>query len=134
MGTSWEVYLLNKKFVKQIELGGETRKLYLAEMEVNNSYSGTFKQTSLFQCSTSAPFVAFKTDSIPGLAILHYINPGGDWFGYNFEGHQQYWAICHDLWQVSSDKWTSEAKRLGYSTELKSDQIEVPYELMRSLK
>ncbi len=28
-GVSWAVYLLNKKFVKEVELGGETRRLYL---------------------------------------------------------------------------------------------------------
>ena len=133
-GTSWKVYLLNKKFVKEIKLGGETKKLYLAEMEINNSYSGTSKRTSLFQCSTSKPFVAFKDSSISGLAILHYINPGGEWFGYNVGAHRQYWAICHDLWQLPSDQWTSQAKKLGYSTELKSEQIEIPYELMQSLK
>lgn len=134
MGTSWKIYLLNKKLVKEVSLGGETRKLYLAEMEINNSYSGTSRRTSLFQCSTSAPFVAFKDDAMRGLAILHYLNPGGNGGGYNFGSYQQYWAICHDLWQLSNEKWTSEAKRLSYSTELKSEQVEIPYELMQSLK
>ena len=134
MGTSWKVYLLNKKFVKEVKLGGETRKLYLAEMEINNSYSGTSKRTSLFQCSTSAPFVAFKDDAMRGLAIIHYINPGGEWFGYNVGDHQQYWAVCHDLWELPTEQWTVQAKKLGYSTDLKSEQIEIPYELMQSLK
>lgn len=133
-GTSWKVYLLNKKFVKEVKLGGETKKLYLADMEIDNSYSGTSKQTRLFQCSTSAPFVAFKDSAISGLAFLHYLNPGGNWGGYNFGSYQQYWAICHDLWQLPTNQWTSQAKQLGYSTELKSEQVEIPYELMQNLK
>ncbi len=62
-GVSWAVYLLNKKFVKEVELGGETRRLYLVELETDNSDSGVSRQTHLIQCSTSQPFVAFKDDS-----------------------------------------------------------------------
>ena len=39
-GSSWAVYLLNKKLVKKVELGGETRRLYLVDLEIDNSYSG----------------------------------------------------------------------------------------------
>ncbi|MEB3217032.1 MAG: hypothetical protein VKN72_12510 [Nostocales cyanobacterium 94392] len=32
-GTSWKVYLLNKKLAQEIKLGGETRRLYLVDLE-----------------------------------------------------------------------------------------------------
>lgn len=137
IGDTWRVYLLNKKLVKEVKLGGETRRLYLADMKVDFSSTGVTKRTSLFQCSTSAPFVAFKDSSVSGLAILHYINPGGNWFGYNVGSHWEYWAVCHDVWdaqRTNDSDLAAKARQLGYSTELKTEQIEIPHELMRSLK
>ncbi|MEB3218368.1 MAG: hypothetical protein VKN72_19335, partial [Nostocales cyanobacterium 94392] len=133
-GTSWKVYLLNKKLAQEIKLGGETRRLYLVDLEINNSYSGIKRRTDLVQCSASAPFVAFKDDSIPQTAILHYINPGGEWAGYNQDSHLQYWVICHDLWKPLDSDLKRLAKQFGYSTQLESMQVEIPYGLMDKLK
>jgi hypothetical protein len=133
-GVSWAVYLLNKKFVKEVELGGETRRLYLVELETDNSNSGVSRQTHLIQCSTSQPFVAFKDDSTSGVAIVHFINPGGETYGYNAGSHWEYWAVCHDVLQDSQRDLASQARQLGYSTELSSKQVEVPYALMQSLR
>jgi len=133
-GTSCQVYLLNKKFVNKVTNGGETRNLYLVDVEIDNSYSGVSRQTNLIQCSTSEPFVAFKDDYKPGMAILHFINPGGDISGYNKGSHWEYWVVCHDLWEPWKYNLKSKARQLGYSTQLLSEQIEVPYGLMQYLR
>lgn len=133
-GTSWKVYLLNQKLAQEIKLGGETRRLYLVDLEINDSFSGIKRRTDLVQCSTSAPFVAFKNDNLPQTAILHYINPGADPSGYNQDSHWQYWIICHKLWKPFDYDLKVKAKQFGYSTQLKSKQVEIPYKLMDQLK
>lgn len=130
-GVSWEVYLLNKKFVKEIETGGETRRLYLVDTEINNSYSGISRQTNLVQCSTSEPFIAFKDDYSPGSAVIDFINPGGEMYGYNTGTHWQYWVVCHNLWQPWEYNLEYKAIQLGYSTELKTEQTRIPYGLLQ---
>ena len=133
-GTEWAVYLLNKKLVKKVELGGETRRLYLVNLEINNSYDGVTKQTNLIQCSTSQPFVAFKSDYEQQMAIIHFINPGEEFYGYNSGSHWTYWAVCHDLWQPWEYKLDLKASQFGYSGQLESNQIEIPYGLLQYLK
>ncbi|KAF3884234.1 MULTISPECIES: hypothetical protein [Nostocales] len=133
-GVTWKVYLLNKQLTKTVKLNGETRRLYLANVEVSNSYSGVSRRTDLIQCSTSRPFVAFKDNAIPDSAIVHYINPGGETFGYNADSHWEYWVVCHELWQPQEQDLTSRAKQLGYSMKLKSEQVEVPEDIMPYLK
>jgi hypothetical protein len=44
------------------------------------------------------------------------------------------WAVCHDVWQDSQRDLASQARQFGYSTELSSEQVEVPYALMQSLR
>ena len=138
-GTSWDVYLLNKKLAQEIKIGGETRRLYLVDLEVRSTEvvsgeTSTKRKTDLVQCSTSAPFIAFKDNYSPQTAILHYINPGGDWSGYNQDSHLQYWAICHDLLGDSNYNPKAKAKELGYSLDLEDRQVEIPYGLMDKLK
>ncbi|NJO65938.1 MAG: hypothetical protein HC836_50060 [Richelia sp. RM2_1_2] len=133
-GTSWKVYLLNKKLAQEIKLGGETRRLYLVDLEIDNSDNGIKKRTDLVQCSTEAPFVAFKDDYSVQTAILHYINPGGEWSGYNQDSHLQYWVICHDLWKPFDYDLKRLAKQFGYSMQLESTQVEIPYGSMDKLK
>ena len=99
-GSSWKVYLLNKKLAQEIQLSGETRRLYLVDLEIDSNDSGIKKRrTDLVQCSASQPFVAFKNDDLKQTAILHYINPGGEWSGYNKDSHLEYWIICQELWK-----------------------------------
>lgn len=133
-GVTWRVYLLNKKLTKTMKVSGETRRLYLVNLEVVNSSSGISRRTDLVQCSTSRPFVAFKADFIPDSAIIHYINPGGETFGYNADSHWQYWVVCHDLWQPWEQDLAAKAKQLGYSMKLESEQVEIPYGVMQYLK
>ena len=85
-GISWSVYLLNKKFVKEVKLGGETRRLYLVDLgdEKTNSSNDT---KMLVQCSTSQPFVAFKDDYEQQMAVIHFINPGEEPSGYHTGSH-----------------------------------------------
>jgi hypothetical protein len=133
-GSSWSVYLLDKKLIKEIELGGETRRLYLVNEEINSSYDGIRQQTNLVQCSTSQPFIAFKDEYEQQMAIIHYINPGGEMFGYNTGDHWTYWAVCHDLFSPREYDLKLRANELGYSTKLESQQLEIPYELLQYLK
>jgi hypothetical protein len=133
-GSSWSVYLLNKKLIKEIELGGEIRRLYLVNEEVNRSYDGVHQQTNLVQCSTSQPFIAFKNEYEPQMAIIHYINPGGEMFGYDTGDHWTYWAVCHDLFSSWEYDLKLRATQLGYSTKLESQQLEIPNELLQYLE
>ncbi|PPS41947.1 hypothetical protein [Chroococcidiopsis sp. TS-821] len=133
-GTDWKVYLLNKRFVKKLELGGESRRLYLIDLEVDSNYDGVTRQTNLVQCSTSKPFVAFKSDFEQQMAVIHVINLGGSPYGYNSGSHWIYWTVCHNLWQPWQYDLESRATRLGYTTELESEQIEIPYGLLQHLK
>ena len=132
-GISWTVYLLNKKFVKEVKLGGETRRLYLVDLgdEKTNSSNGT---KMLVQCSTSQPFVAFKDSYEQQMAVIHFINPGEEPGGYNSGSHWTYWAVCHDLWKPWEYKLDLKASQFGYSGQLENQQIEVPYGLLQYLK
>ncbi len=58
------------------------------------------------------------------MAIIHFINPGGDMYGYNTGDHWTYWSVCHDLWQPWKYNLKSQAIELGYSTKLESKQID----------
>lgn len=133
-GSSWSVYLLNKKFVKKVKLGGETRRLYLVDKEINSNDGNVSQNTNLIQCSTSQPFVAFKNDYEQQMAIVHFINPGEEPYGYNSGSHWLYWAVCHDLWKPWEYKLDLKASQFGYSGQLESQQIEVPYGLLQYLK
>ncbi|MBV6627797.1 MAG: hypothetical protein KI793_33555 [Rivularia sp. (in: Bacteria)] len=133
-GVSWKVYLLNKKLAKQINIAGKTRKLYLADLEIHNSDSGIKRKTHLVQCSTEQPFVAFKDNNSTGTVILHHINPGGEWFGYNRESHQEYWIICHNLWKPFDYDLQAKAKQYGYSPQLRGYQSIIPYGVMNNIK
>jgi hypothetical protein len=122
-GTEWSVYLLDKN-----------RRLYLVNLEIDNSYSGNSQQTNLIQCSTAQPFVAFKDDRDRHMAIIHYINPGEEPYGYNSGSHWNYWAVCHNLFDAWKYNLNLKANQLGYSTKLNSEQIEIPSELLQYLK
>ena len=133
-GISWTVYLLNKKFVKEVKLSGETRQLYLVDEETKVSNGEVSQQTILIQCSTSQPFVAFKDSYEQQMAIIDFINPGEEPGGFNSGSYSTYWIVCHDLWQPWEYDLNYEATQLSYSTELKSEQIEIPYGLLQYLK
>lgn len=133
-GTSWSVYLLNKEPVKKIERGGETKQLYVVDLETNSSYDGVSQQTNIVQCSTSEPFIAFKNNYDTSMAIVHYINPGGEMYGYNTGSNWIYWAVCHDLYSPWEQDLSAKATQLGYSTKLGSQQVEMPYVLFQNLK
>lgn len=133
-GFSWSVNLLNKKFVKEVKLGGETRRLYLVDIEVSSSHDGVSQGTNLIQCSTSQPFVAFKDDYERQMAVIHFINPGEEPSGYHTGSHWTYWVVCHDLWQPWEYKLDLKASQFGYSGDLESEQIELPYGLLQYLK
>ena len=89
-GISWTVYLLNKKFVKEVKLSGETRRLYLVDEETKVSNGEVSQQTILIQCSTSQPFVTFKDSYEQQMAIIDFINPGEEPGGFNSGSYSTY--------------------------------------------
>lgn len=133
-GTEWTVYLLNKKLAQEVNLAGETRRLYLVDLEIDNSDDGISRKTNLIQCSTIEPFIAFKDDYEQQMAVINFLNLGGEIYGYNSESHWLYWAICHDIFSAWEYDLKSQALQLGYSPKLKSQQIRIPYGLMQNLK
>ncbi|MCC5667238.1 hypothetical protein LC653_25960 [Nostoc sp. CHAB 5784] len=125
-GFCWETYVLGKRVIRQDQLGGSKRTVYLVDLESKDS-RGTNRQQRWVQCFTKEPFVAFippalDTDQV----FIHYINPGGEFYGYNGSSHQMYWAICHNIWQANLSNMAGKARSLGYSLRLKTDQREVP--------
>ena len=133
-GTCWENFVLGQTQISQNRLGGTTNTLYAVEVQTTNTYSGTENLTMWVQCSVSEPFVGFKSPDLDADVIyLHYINPGGNVFGYNSSAHDLYWAVCHNQWDANI--WQPEeglgamARRLGYSTQLESEQRAVPASL-----
>lgn len=134
-GTCWESFVLGQTQLSQNQLGGVTNTLYAVDVQTSNTYSGTENKTMWVQCSINQPFVGFKSGSEADVIYLHYINPGGDVFGYNSGSHDLYWAVCHDQWNVTAWKPQSElaslARSLGYSTQLESEQKEVPASLFQ---
>jgi hypothetical protein len=142
-GQRTQSFWLNQTLVQTFRLGGETRRIYSVDVEVvataadSDRIKSTRRQTNLVQCSTAAPFIAFKSPFEKDVAILDYLNPGGDVFGYNQGSHWLYWAVCQNLWVAQSltdYDLAAKAKSLGYSPDLKVEQVEIPYMLMRSLK
>jgi hypothetical protein len=115
-GICWETFVLNKKLVRQDRLAGVASQLYKIELETKLK-SGTNRSTNWVYCSTRQPFLAFSDSTDKDLLNLHYLNPGGDVFGYNTGSNKIYWAVCHDDWtaQVLSPEQglAEKARRLG---------------------
>lgn len=55
-------------------------------------------------------------------------------YGYNTGSNWIYWAVCHDFYLPWEQDLSAKAIQLGYSTELGSQQIEMPYVLFQNLK
>lgn len=136
-GTCWESSLISKKLVHQNQLGGEPSKLYRLEVENKRTGRSTqIERTSQWvYCSTRQPFVAFSPSLNEDLIYLHYLNPGGEIYGYNAGSSRTYWAICHNTWNAgtfgSSENLARKARQLGYSLTLQSDQREIPKQLFQ---
>lgn len=136
-GTCWESSLLSRTLVHQNQLGGAANQLY--KIEVETQFTGNdskTEQTSRWvYCSTSQPFVAFTSSPNDELIYLHYLDPGGDVFGYNSGSNRIYWAVCHDIWNAKvfspQEGLARKAQQLGYSRSLQSDQREIPKQLFQ---
>ncbi len=133
-GSCWETFVLNKKRVAQDRLAGVTSQLYKVELETK-SKSGTNRSINWVYCSTRQPFLAFSDSADKNLLYVHYLNPGGEVFGYNTGSNKIYWAVCHDDWTVQvlspEQGLAQKAQRLGYSLDLQSDQREIPKQILQ---
>jgi len=127
MGECWEQKFLGKKPLKS----GPNGKLYSVKLTsrswpMASQPSGRFGrvQTSYVYCSKTRPAYVFRNE---GIYYAHLLNPGGDWYGYNRSDYPVYWATCHNLVgpDYFSEKMTIKARKLGYSLDLPSDQIEL---------
>ena len=136
-GTCWETTLLGKQLVHQNQLGGEPNTLYKVEVETKRTGKTmqTERSSQWIYCSTSEPFRAFTSSFKEDLIFIHYLNPGGDVFGYNAGSHRIYWAICHNVWNAKVFKpqegLAQKARELGYSDSLQSSQKEIPKQLFQ---
>ncbi len=88
-------------------------------------------QVSYVYCSKIKPALIFNSDNT---YYAHLLNPGGDWYGYNFSDYPIYWVTCHNFVgpDFFSQEITSRAIKLGYSLDLPSEQVELknPLEIM----
>lgn len=77
-GFCWEAYVLGKKVIRQDQLNGKPRTVYLVDLESKTS-RGTDRRQDWVQCSTTEPFVAFTAPTIdPDKVFINHVNPGGD--------------------------------------------------------
>lgn len=132
-GHCWEIYILGKRLIRQYQLGRDKRTIYLVNLKTISDGKATRDQNWV-QCSTSEPFVAFlPSPGLPGqsspkeVVVIHYINPGGKFIA-NYErgSHKIYWAVCHNIFRDHPYDMGQIARRLGYSSQLPSNQREVP--------
>lgn len=124
-GRCWETYIVGKKVIRQDELGGRKRTVYLVDLE-GKVPRAEDRWQNWVQCSTKEPFVAFISPVLDtNQVFIHYLNPGGEFYGYNGSSHQLYWATCHNIWQPDLSKMAEKARSLGYSLRLKTEQREV---------
>jgi hypothetical protein len=132
-GNCIETYISSKRVIRQYQLSGDKRTIYLVDLKTSSG-GKTVQSQDWVQCSTSQPFVAFipspglPQESTPrDLVFIHYINPGEKFMAnYQRNSHRIYWAVCHNVWRDNVYEMGGVAKSLGYSLKLQSDQREVP--------
>ncbi|MCS6812374.1 MAG: hypothetical protein NZ772_02200 [Cyanobacteria bacterium] len=126
-GISWQSYLLSRRQVSQNSLGGVKSQVYVVEVETQVASQPVQRSRHWVHCSTRQPFVAFPgTAGMKDWVIIHYLNPGGEYSGYNTDSHRLYWAVCHNMFRAHLDTLGRRARDLGYPGNLPSDQREVP--------
>lgn len=127
MGECWESKFLGKAVLKK-GLDGTLYEVKTASRSwpMDSQPSSSFEppRVSYVYCSTTKPAYIFKVDDI---IYAHRLNLGGEYFGYNQSDYPIYWATCHDSFgpDFFSDEMTERAKKLGYSLDLPSEQIEL---------
>jgi hypothetical protein len=128
MGECWDSKFVGKELIKKGNLG----TLYLVttasrSWQIDSQPPINFQNptTQYVYCSTTKPAYIFKTED--GIYYAHLLNPGGDWYGYNQSDYPIYWATCHNIVGPNffSEEMTARAKKLGYSTNLDSEQVEL---------
>jgi hypothetical protein len=127
MGICWD-----QKFIKKTLLErGKNGTLYSVELasrswRVEAQPPATFKppNTSYVYCSTTRPALIFKSE---GKYYAHFLNLGGDWYGYNVSDYPVYWTTCHNFVEPDffSENMKKRAIQLGYPLNLTSEQKEV---------
>jgi hypothetical protein len=127
MGTCWEQKFFGKTLLEK----GSDGTLYSVELAtrswpMGSEPSGSFSPSkiSYVYCSTIRPTYIFKLEN---KYYAHFLNPGGDWFGYNRSEYPVYWATCHNF--IGPDFFSENMKHkaidLGYPLNLPSEQKEL---------
>lgn len=127
MGRCWEQKFFRKTL---LEKGGDGT-LYSVElatrswsMEAEPSGLFTPSETGYIYCSTIRPAYIFKSEN---KYYAHFLNPGGEWYGYNRSDYPVYWATCHNFIgpDFFSEAMKNRAIQLGYPLNLPSEQKEL---------
>lgn len=127
MGYCWDQKLSKKTLVQKLR-GGTLYSIELAHRswKFESQPPDTFKpsRTNYVYCSTTRPTLIFQFDN---KYYAHFLNPGGEWYGYNISSYPVYWATCHEFSakDFRNDNMRRRAFQLGYSLRLKTDQREL---------
>lgn len=134
-GECIQLKYLSKTILKQTNnyqlysIKTQNRILSWEDREKKQNPSFDNPELSYVFCSRKAPAYIFKTEENNYRANL--LNPGGDWFGYNYESIQLYWITCHNIVgpDFFSDEMTARAISIGYPLNLESEQITLQHPL-----
>jgi hypothetical protein len=130
MGYCWDQKLSKKRLVQKFRFG----TLYSIELasrswKFQSQPPDTFEpsRTSYVYCSTTRPAFIFQLDRNPNQYYAHFLNPGGEWYGYNVSSYPVYWETCHQFSakDFRNDNMRRRALQLGYSLRLKTEQREL---------
>lgn len=127
-GICFDFSVGTKKLIKKTKLGS----LYEVNIQTfQYSYNQPERQlvnsgSQYALCSTKKPAIIFPSYDKKNY-IVHLLNPGVSYVGYNLDSYKLYWFICHDLVNrdLFGDKIKPYARRLGYNGQLKEEQISV---------
>jgi hypothetical protein len=129
-GTCWDTYILEKRIIRQYQLGRDKRTIYLVDLKTTLDRK-TRQEKIWVQCSIGEPFVAsipsFDASSPGDLVHINYINPGEKFMSNGERGfHKIYWAVCHNIYRPHPYEMGGIAAPLGYSLRLRPDTRVVP--------
>ncbi len=127
MGTCWDTKLYRKKLIEK----GKDGTLYSVDIatrswKMGNEAPANFgaSYSNYIYCSNTKPAYIFKSQN---KYYAHFLNPGGDWYGYNISDYPIYWVTCHNF--VGPNFFSKEMKdkaiQLGYPLNLPSEQKEL---------
>jgi hypothetical protein len=133
-----EVYFVNKKL---ISTNKDKESLYRVNLEVKiqifiNNRRIVNKVSELFNCSKNNPYIASKhyLDSSNSEGLIFYINPQGEPEDTRMIGDRlawKYWAVCHNIPNVTKVDLVNLSSKYGYKNNLKTENEKLPHNLKK---